>query len=120
RLADEADPLTGGDAERDPRHERANLTLRGCEVHPQVGGGHNRGTRGVCVGHALTRVRLVGSETSRSPSAMKFMPSTRMTSAIPGAIAPAGAMSTVPCASCSSRPQDAFGGGAPSPRYDRL
>ena len=37
-----------------------------------------------------------------------------------GAMAPTGAVSTVPWASCSIRPHDALGGGAPRPRYDRL
>ena len=73
-----------------------------------------------CTSRIIATSSCVGSATSRRPSATRLTPITRTTSATPGAIAPTGATATVPCASCSRRPQDAFGGGAPSPRYDRL
>lgn len=62
------------------------------------------------------RPRSSGSATSRTPSATRLAPITRSTSSSPGATMPPGATSTVAWASRSMCPQEAFGGGGPSPR----
>ena len=63
----------------------------------------------------IRRTRNRGSSASRSPSPIRFSPSTVRMIANPGTSAICGAMLTMVCASASIRPQDGVGGCAPSP-----
>ena len=65
-------------------------------------------------GH-LRVTRSRGSSASRSPSPIRFSPSTVRIIAKPGTSAICGAMLTMVCASASMRPQEGVGGCAPSP-----
>ena len=105
RFSDDAEALSGGHIERHVRHEVAQLRFG--ERDPEVADLQQRPHR---------MLRVVGSAMSRRPSASRFMPMIVATRRMPGRMAAVGATSTVLCASCSIRPQDAFGGGEPSPR----
>ena len=100
-LADHAEHLARPERHRDAAQDRRAADR---EIQP----------RDVEQAHARTR-RSFGSSRSRSPSPIRFSPSTVSTIAMPGKIASQGAKEIIVWLSASIRPQDGVGGCAPRP-----